>query len=736
MTALTLKLSYFSGTQFVTEIISGDSGASAVRLIFLSTGIPWVFWISNGSSVKGAVRSAPLTSAGTWKAGVIDIGAFPTALEVSANPNNQIGVSFLTDVAATGRPRFLFCSTCNGPSDFVTFPAATYVENNPITTLQVGMGMSWCNAGAGTYYPALSYSMGGSVHYAICQNTLTSCNQSASWSTRAVNATPSENTKVVLSPSVVGDVPKVMAQLGGVGLKPYQMGNTLCTAALVAFSAGAAIGTGVSGTSTMNLLEDVNSQFHMIANESTTNVMYYNSQSTNFIGVWNGAGAVETATMDASMWGGADIDNSSKGVYTSYGLSSGDNDLRIARVQDYTVASNSVNFAVSRYQLDVTGNIQLSVNPKRHISMNSTSTGIPAAVYTDYSSATPVLKYAVRNGYTAASTWNICTLPDTVSPQTPSLVFDSSDHPWIAYYDGGLTRFFLATNSTTNCSGTWEVNEYPYVPSGVQQAIPALNDARVAVYQSGGNSFLLMTALDTNAVSHSVTASLYTPSTHLWATPTSIDLLSAAAASNLDLDTDAAGNAVITYLDLNLSRVKYVATADGKTWSTPVQLSDLNQGMGARVKINPVSGSPSIAYFDRAFNTIYYEPCSGTPASCALSSALWTPTGVDLSAGVSGLTNVQDQLLSASIVFNSLGIPYLVYPHGQGADGNLTATEIAASTVTTPIAHGINTNLADTPAFTYGTSGWGVAATRNAANLFTAVHLGPGNWLNVTSCGD
>jgi hypothetical protein len=303
-----------------------------------------VFW-TQGANLKMAIRSAALASAGTWSAGTIDTGVAPRAVEVSVNPLDQVGVVFATDTAATGRVKFLYCDApCAGASTFQTMSATPFIENTNVVAAEVSTGISWCQASSTSYYPAVTYAITGLTRYAVCQNSLTNCLTNTNWTPQTIIGTGNVSTKLLLDPTVVGDVPKAVS-LGAGGIIPYRMGATACTAAPAAFSAGAAIGGATSGNQWMTPFKMANGKFGLAANESTTSVRYYNSQTTDVIGAWNTAGLIETIALPAAQGGGAAVDEINKTVYLSYGTNAAPFDMRVGRIEDYTVASNTATVA-------------------------------------------------------------------------------------------------------------------------------------------------------------------------------------------------------------------------------------------------------------------------------------------------------------------------------------------------------------------------------------------------------
>jgi len=738
--AVSIKISFYNGTRFVREIVSGDGAASFVRLAFQSNGTPMVFW-TLGANLKAAIRTAPLGSPGSWYASVIDTGVAPRAPEVSVNPLNQVALVYLTDTATTGRVKFLYCDApCTNPAAFQVMAPNPYIENTNITAAQTAIGVAWCQASSTTYYPAAVYSTTGNVRYAVCKTSLSGCVSSANWTPSQVVASASVASKLLIDSSVVGDVAKVVA-LGAGGIVPYKMGSTLCTAAAGAFSAGSAIGGATSGNQWMSFLKDDDGKYHLAANEGVASVRYYNSTTTDPVAAWNTAGVVDTITLAAAHGGGAALDNAGLGLYLSYGTAAGTYDLKLGRVNDYTVASSSA--SLSRFSPDLTGNLQLGAanTHLKNTSAATTSEGVPALAYVDYSvgaAAAAKLKYALRTGPTSASPFEANLIPGTVGPAYPSLAFDELDMPWISYFDSGTNRFYLTTNSRTDGSGNWTTYEFPAIPAGAAIALPAANNTALAMRKVAGVAKPVMIVLNTNVASKGVRAAMFNPSNQSWSAVATVDGLTAGSlgGAHLTAASDSSGNLVMAFQDLNLTRVKYAYSTNGVDWSTPITLSAIGQGVGATIAVNPFTQKPAVTYYDQTNNSVYYSPCSGLVSECGL-SGLWTAQRIESAAGVSGLGAASGQLLTTALAFSPTGFPWILYPRGQGNDGNLALTTNASGTWIASIhSAGVNGSLPGTPAMNFGVAGWNVAASLNAVGGLVSTYIGPGNTLYSTSCGD
>ncbi len=733
-----LKFSFWNGVSFTTEPVSGDSSAAFIKLVFLSNGLPMIFW-AQGASVKVAIRSAAVPGSGTWTAGVIDTGVAPRAISASVNPLDQVAVVFATDIVTTGRMKFMYCDApCTTASGFQTMTTTPFIENTALIPGVTSTGVAWCKASAASYFPAAVYSVTGVTRYAVCQSSLANCLTNTNWTLQTVVGTGNLASRLVIDPTITGDEAKV-ASLGAAGVTLFKMSGVACTAAPAAFTTGSTIGTASTGTQWLDLLKDSTAgKFHLVANESTTSVRYYNSATTDIVGAWNGAGVIETVTTPNLTGGGADVDSTTTGIYASYGTSSGSFDIRLGRVTSYSTASSAGVF--TKYDIDRSGNMQLTGSTMSNVATASTSGGRPAVAYNDFSIGTIAgarLKYALRNGPGATSAWSAQVIPDTLNPQFPSLAFDHLNRPWISYFDSGLNRYFVVTNSATDGSGSWTAYEFPAIAAGGAIALPAANNTAMAMSYSAGVASPVMLVIDTNAGSKGIKAAKLSAGTLTWGAVATIDALTVSGASQISADYDTNGNIVVAYRDLGAAKTKYAASTDGTTWSTPLLISAVNQGVGNSIKINPATQRPAISYYDRPNNAVYYSACTATTlAGCNTTG--WVTTLVDNVAGVSGVSSGNEQSLMTGLVFSQTGRAWISYVRGQASSGSLMVADNngGGSFAISTLAAGANGGLTGTPPLNFGIAGWNVAASRNAAGQFTALYIGAGDWLSTTSCGD
>lgn len=757
-----IKLAYWAGTRFLIESVAGDmlvaaGSATFVRLAFLSSGKPMVFWTTGGTTVKGAMRSAALGSSGTWSAAVIDTvaGAASRALEVSVSPLDQVGLVYLTNTLNTGRARFIYCPAgCSSLASFVPMTTAgDTIEATNIIAAFMGTGVGWCKHDASTYYPLVTYpgNAGANIRYASCLGALSTCTTAAGWSGQYTNvvATAGVISKLLVDSTTVGDKPKILTRnAGNTLLQVFEMGQACNTAPAYTFNAGNTLGAATSGSAWATFMRSSSGIYHVIANLGTTNVAYYNSVGIALTTTaWNAIGTVDTLTLPAAGLGGggADISNSAVQIYASYGGAAAPFNLMMGVVNSFSAASSSASAVYYSMAPDLTGgiNLELAAGQARNISAASTAAGKPGIAYVDYSTGAVAgsrLKFAFRDGLTAETTWRYYFIPNTSSPMFPSLAFDHNDMPWISYYDGGTFRYYLVTNSAPDGSGDWTFYQFPINGKTATAAAPATDDTAMAMYYSSGVAKPLMVVMNSTAAGGTgVRAATFDPSTETFTAVATVDSLGGSYGTRLSADFDKNGVTVVAFYDLTTTKTKFNYSSNGTTWlGTSAQVSSATTGReGVSVRINPSNSRPAISYYDRANNTVYYSYCTTSIVGCAIDTN-WTPLTVASSAGVSGIATANEQVLSTSLTFSADGVPYIAYMAGAGAATPILglADNGGGSFATTTLRSAASANVTGAAALNFALTGQSVSSVRNALGDFIASYVGPNNWLYVTSCGD
>lgn len=781
---LTVNLTYWNGTSFVTEVTAGDGVAGVagtaqmIRLAFLSNGTPMIYWTTNTTvGLKMVGRNVPLSSstAGAWTYGVIDSFAITSsAVEVSVNPLNQVGAFFMhSNAIGTAQGRFVYCLTnCNVPTNYTTMLATTdFVDAVGATAgSQPSVGMAWCKVSSTLYYPAVTYVGNGAfTRYAVCMTSPENCGTLGAWTKLNViaAAATSLGSKLFIDSTVVGDPPKILARTAaGAALTAYQVGQA-CTATPTSITTGQAVGASAAttGNAWMTVMKDNTGRFHVVANESTTSVSYFNqTAATGFAtATWNNAGTIDTATLPAAFSGvgGAAIDLTSSTIFASYGMTSAPNNLALGVVSGPLSTSSATN-TFSTFYPNQNGAIHsniFSVFQHRNIDTRQTSLGRPAVAYVDYSAggatvATSAgrLKYAYRDSGSASASWIINTIPGTTNPQFPSLAFDSSDRPWIAYWEestfGGSKRYYLVTNSRSDGAGTWRSYQFPLTSKTTIATAPAFDETALAMYTTGGITYPVMITANSHATGQGIRSSRLNPNNGSWTTMVVVDAI-ASGIGNLSADYDSNGNIVIAYYDIASTRAKYAQTSDGgSNWTTPVVASTVAAtGQGVSIKLS--SGVPAIAYYHKAGNNVFYHKCSLSTAALCGNVAGWTSpvqvNAVGSSVGVSGLGNPV-QSLETALSFTSDGIAEVYYMLGAGASTqagvikavNTVAAPSTFSTSTLKSADNATTTINGAASVSNGAlAGFSLATSRSSySNTTSTAYVGPGNWLYVTTCGD
>ena len=756
-----IRISYWNGAKYTQESVAGDrlvaaGSATWVRLVFLSDGTPLVFWTTGATQVKGAIRSAPFGTSGTWSAAVIDTvaGAANRALEVSVNPLDQVGLAYLTNTTTAGRARFIYCtSSCKNLASYVPMTAGTdTIEANNVVAATNEVGIAWCKHNSTTYYPAVVYPSTTNTRYASCQGSIATCKTSAGWGTPAtIVSNSSVVAKILIDSTTTGDFPKILTRnAANTLLQVFQMDQACNAAGPYTFTAGNTFGAATSGTSWLRLLRSTSGIYHVIANLGTASVGYYNSLTNALTtSTWNTIGTLDTVTLPAAGAGagGADINNNLGQIYTSYGANAAPFNLNVGVVQDISVTSNAANF----YQSipDVYGDIGLTTatGQTRNTSMASTSAGKPGVAYIDASvgaAAGAVLKFAFRNGVTATTPWQVWTVPNTSSPKFPSLIFDQNNMPWIAFFDASTFRYNLVTNSAADGSGDWSFYQFPINNKVAAATAPATDDVALVMSYYGGAPMPLMIVMNSTAAGGAgIRAALFDPSSQTFGSVTTLDALGGSFATRLSADYDANGNIVVAYYDLTVTKAKFNFSVDGQTWlATPLPLSATSTGReGLAIKLDPLTSQPAVSYYDRANNFVYYMRCTKSLINCG-GLGNWSSSTVASSIDTTNISTNNEQILNTSLTFTADGVPFVGYMTGfntstpPSVPSLMVADKTSGTFVPVALATSPAAAVNNASAFNFALTGQSLASVRNSLGAWISSYTGPNNWQYVTSCGE
>ncbi|MBX2996461.1 MAG: hypothetical protein KF681_16690 [Bdellovibrionaceae bacterium] len=768
-----LKASYWDGAKFNVETVAADTFVAAgsatwVKLAFLTVGAnkgrPLVVWTTGALTVKAALRSAAFGSTGTWSTAVIDtLGAGATrAASVSVSPVDHVGITYLTNSTTAGRARFIYCdSPCASLAGFTTMTANTdVIENTTQAANIMGVDTGWCKFDATTYYPVAVYHGNGSANtrYAVCSSAnLSTCQTSAGWTASNISTVAAP---VLMSlhtdPSVTQDGVRILVKPAAATALTTYTSASGCQAP-GAFTVGTSVASGTTaGTAWAKLLRDSGGRFHIVTNTATTSVSYINSATSNFQSTaWYAAATLDTVTLPAAGAGagGADLANSYGMVYASYGQAAAPFNLSMAIVNDINVPSN--NAAAIYYAVipDYTGGINMPLaagNKTRNVSVAASRTGEPAAVYIDHSAGALAggrLKYALRSGSTADSSWSVATLPNTINPLFPALAFDHEGLPWVSYYDSGTFKYFLATNTAVDGLGTWTVYQAPINAKTASATAPATDDTAIAMaYVNGKAQPVLILMNSTAAGGQGLRALRLDPETGVFGAMVTVDALGAQFATRLSADFDLNGNIVIAYYDLTTASVRFNFTMNGgDTWK-PASVAVTGGGVGREglsIRLNPKTSKPALSYYQASTNSVFLSECTSALASCN-SPANWTSTTVQNSSdvGVSAVpATTHEQMLNTSLTFDDGGVPFVSYMGGLGSSNQASALVVSdrtsGFTPTAPVTLArLGPALAGASPVSQAQYGASLGSVRNALGQLITVHVGPNNWLYATSCGD
>lgn len=758
-----IRYTYWNGSGWKNEVIAAATANTAyLRLAYLSTGIPIVVWTNTGAYVQMAIRSSSSVSAeGTWTITNLDTAATAArAVEIKVNPSDQVAILYARNTA--GSAHIILCTTgCSSGSNY-SAPSTTL---GTVGATPYSLGLGWCSTGA-AYYPVVALSGVANSGFAVCrQGTLSTClGGIANWSGGALTTLTGSGaarvTTQLAMDDTTTDAPIRVVMNNGAAISYYQSafaGGGCASGTIAAFAAGGTVsGTGATSGNAYIEVKKAGTNWHMVANEGTATIRYYNTTTASFA-AFNASGTVATVTAPAAgaIRGGLAVDSTLNQAYTTYlrtaAVTPYPGNLTFGWIENTTVASNGASAEYYELPLTTDGMIQIGTSQVPNLSISATSSGIPGVGFVDYSvnsATTGVLKYGYRTGATASSMWAFRTIPVVAQPQNVSMIYDSSNKPWIAYYDQQTLRFVLTSNSETDGSGVWSSYYFPFRTAVTAATAPAYHSVALALDRSVSPERVVMFAGVANHGTVGNTglwAGRLNPATGDWANVAQITSTNLAnSISNVTADYDSSGNIVVAYYNRNASnRVEYAHSVNGGTsWSTATNVTVLTaMGMGAKIKLNPSTTRPAITYYDRANNRVYYSYCTTALASCSTSTN-WAYSYVEnLTAGVSGLAAVNDGLLSAALTFTSTGSPYVVYPIASGNTGLLAFNSSTSSTfpISSTLVAGKNSDLATNPALTavnYAQPGWNVDAVRTSSGSLHTAYVGPGNWLYATSCGD
>ena len=765
--ALTMKFTYWNGTEYVHELVAGFSGEpNRISMVFLSTGIPIIGWTTGNANVMLSIREANTSTANaTWNTRVFAaVATAARAIKLEVSPNDMVGGVYNTNTP-NGRMKMLLCTAnCSSVNNYSNMSGATdFVgnDNNNTAAAMTSVGFAWCKAAADVYYPAAVYGRiapGNSTRYAMCPTATTSnCLTGAAWTVNSqlLSVTPTANisSNLHLDSSVTNDPAKILTLKLGVGGKTYLSGDAATPTGCADIVSGTSwdesaetLGAGNTGNAWMQLMRTSDGKFHAVMNEGTTNIRYYNTDAgtlSNWDTFWNiGNGYLNTIT--TSGHGGAVLDSTNNIIYSSYFANLAANRFNLLLNKISNLPSDSLNVVSSNSYVNENGHLALVTNVTRNFVLAKTSSGEAGVAYVDFSAGTNttgLLKYAYRNGREVTSSWSSATISGVTAPSSPYLRYDHLDRPWISYYDLTNFRFYLLMNSSTDGTGAWTSYMMPPVGTPTLPALPATNDTAIAMVQVGTSKKPVLIVLDNTAASRTVRAALLDSSTGSWSSVVSVFSIGATGSSGLDAAADDDGNIAVSFLDRTAGAfLKYTSgtiVSGAPSFAAPIAIGTVAAaGQGTTVKINPVTGYPLVIYQERANNRMIRATCQNTPANCATGG--WGLETLDLFTGISGLTiatTFNENLASTAVAMRGTGAYDILYTHGMGAQGDLRRIKVDDNGDAGPSVawvKGRGANLVTT--INFGVQGFHADAVVTPDNQLVSVFLGRGNLLVQRTC--
>lgn len=765
--ALSMKFTYWNGSEYVHELVAGyGTEPNKVSMVFLSTGIPIIAWTSGGTDVMLSIRSANTSTAnGTWSSRAFaSVATSARAIKLEVSPNDMVGGVYNT-IATNGRMKMIICmSNCANVNSYTNMSGASdFVgnDNNNTAASMTSVGFAWCKADTDIYYPAAVYGRiapSNSTRFTMCPSANpVNCLSGTAWTVNSqiLSAGPTANiaSTLHLDSTALNDYPKILTLKVAVGGKSYLAG----TGAAPVGCANVVTGTtwdesaetlgGIStGNGWMSLMRSSDGILHAVMNEGTTNIRYYNTDSSNLSNwdtFWNtGNGYLNTVTTSGS--GGAVFDRTNNILYSAYFVNLAINSFNFLLNIVTSIPSNSASVVSTNTIVNSHGHLALTTNVVRNFVLAKSSSGVVGLAYVDYSSGvntTGVLKYAYRDGGEIDSDWRIILIPGVTAPESPYLRYDHLDRPWISYFDRTNVRFYLMMNSSSDGLGTWTSYMMPPVGTPAAPTLPATNDTSIAMVKVGTTKKPLLTVLDNTAASRTVRSAFLDSTTGSWSSIVSVYSVGATGSSGLDSYADENGNFVVSFLDRTVGTyLKYALgtiIAGTPSFSTPVNIGTVSgAGQGTAIRINPESETPIVTYLDRANNRLYRATCSSDVTSCM--TLPWTVEVLDLFTGISGLTiatTFTENLANTAIALRENGAYDIFYTHGMGSAGDLRRIKVddtgTVGTSETWVA-GAGANLASS--LNFGGQGFYNDAVITSDNHLVSVFLGKGNLLVQKSC--
>lgn len=520
-----IKFRYHNGTSWVQEIVAPAGVARQLKLAFLSTGYPILFWsdsMQEGAAtnqvgrLRFAARNAPLTStslgSSTWSstqfhsvtAAAAAVPEF-VGLDVAVSPTDAVLLTYLTSTgSATNNraPRMALCaSDCQSASNYsFKTSAVSTAADNVASTAQVTAAIAvtktaaqWCRSGS-SYYPAMMWPTSNTtLSYAVCNNaTLSNCTTptTGTWNATGTVLTPAGTNvmgfDMLIDPAVDATTgsEKVKVAVGSSagGIRIAESTTNCDTPAGMTWTvAGQITGTpnnfGQNGN--IELMKDPGTgTFHIIGNSTNTAISYVNTSGSatptvfNTLTSWNSLAAAETpgGTSVVQSTGNLNLGNNLSATFYGTGATS---KIFIA----YATAGATV--ITPAYQLR---SVQVQ-NPS--VASNSGAQAF-AGEFPDttgnisipLASANPAPWRALKLAHTAAG--------------VPAVAYtDFSETGGLA---GNLGKLKFAVRGGTSAGDAWTVNT---VTSSGQKVVPYLhytpteNRPYIAAFDASVNQFVL-----------------------------------------------------------------------------------------------------------------------------------------------------------------------------------------------------------------------------------------------------
>lgn len=678
--------------------------ASILKLSFNSKGLPAIAYVFGASLAGGPtkqIRFAERTAAGLWKISVAfasstAVGVGNVAIAATVDPMKGVTLAF----DAQDRPHITFAHYTQTATNstvkysFRTVGGIWYTTDitpnvtGAGTIAALGQGMNQSNqficpttgmpiasgmvvdaaggVGKSLFMQCTALGTNGGCTTWTTTNLSTGCGASNCFSSGiAAAANSGTRTDLIMDPTtkkpILGAYNTTSTSMV-VGTLPNACGVAQPTATN-SWGAMTTVGSASQGLNGFRIASNGTKQFASFLS-TTLDVRL----SVFSAGAWFAAGnIVETTTVGADGVGLA-YDSAADLLYTSYaslpaaGVGLYGNDIKVANVPSVDLVTAG---AAGTVPIDVVDTL-VTVFPSAAVPMLTSAVSKAGTVgyafyYQDSTVANSRLYYGVRGGdpnnpiFTANPVTNqFVSAVGAFAGSYPSLTFDSTDNPAVAFYNGNVTDTGLVVARSNNRGSSFSLTVVDHIAANTGQfpSIASFGTALGVAYYDVTNTGLKFAR--------------YTPGSG-WkrfsvdgiAGTGSCGNAAADAGSFASLVFTSAGYPVIAYqsnTDLRLAYASTAVTDTAFTWTcVTVDASAATRGAGISMTLTGAD-HPHFVHFDATAGTIRYATCSNDVISCLTTGPLAFDTSI-----IGGVGSLSTIVTKPSIAVGPSGDVFVAY---------------------------------------------------------------------------